>query len=112
MWKPSKQYNLFPLCPLLDKTFIFFASTIYKFYCTNNKIQETNIGIQAEISEKQSSQQIRAFTSMTSSYPKENKFLSHPILYSSTVLVLKACTITSQPLFLTSVAAGIKSVCH
>lgn len=41
-----------------------------------------------------------------------SKFLFHPPLYFSLLLVLKVCTTTAQPLFLTGVTAGIKSVCH
>ena len=41
---------------------------------------------------------------------KESEFLSLLVSYSSLELGLKACTTTALPLWLTSVAAGIKHV--
>ena len=78
----------------------------------NNRNPETDLGVQLE------DQKSKAPKPLESSYLykifrlKESKFLLIPALYSSLVLVLKVCVTTSWPLWLTSVATGIKGVCH
>ena len=73
---------------------------------------ETDIGVQPE------DQKSKATKPLESSYLyeifrlKDSEFFSHPALYSSLMLGLKVYTTTAWPLWLTSVASGIKGVYH
>ena len=81
-------------------------------YSMDNKNPEADIGVQPEDQKSKSSQAIRMFYLFDNFRLKEKVFLSHPASYSSLLLGLEACTTTTQPLWLTSVALGIKGVCH
>ena len=76
---------------------------------TINKDIETDTVFNLKI--KQNSQATRELLPFEIFRLSESEFLSHLALYSSLVLGLKVCT-TTRPLWLTSVAAGIKGVCH
>ena len=79
--------------------------------CSTDNKTEKDIRVQDEDQKSKASKLLESSYLYEIFKLKESEFLSPPILYSSLVLGLKLYT-TIQPLWLTSVVAGIKDVCH